>query len=107
MYPRDGYFLMLSHFLFRLYINHMLWQFLFPQLSTFILFCRLVGPKYSGEEAEPTYNVAEPTYNVDEPTEIEEDPSYDYEQRQIEIEDLLEDNYDIIDLGGRSDGIAQ
>ena len=84
----------------------MLFQFLFPQLSTFILFCRLVGPKYSGEEAEPTYNVDEPTYNVDEPTEIEEEPSYDYEQRQIEIEDPLEDNYDIDYLGSRSSDIA-
>ena len=77
----------------------MLFQFLFPQLSTFILFCRLVGPKYSGEEAEPTYN-------VDKPTEIEEEPSYDYEQRQIEIEDPLEDNYDIDYLGSRSSDIA-
>merc|ERR1712004_176559 len=44
---------------------------------------KLVGQKYSGEEAEPTYNVDEPTYNVAEPTEIEEEPSYDYGQRQI------------------------
>merc|ERR1712004_824135 len=67
---------------------------------------KLVGQKYSGEEAEPTYNVDEPTYNVAEPTEIEEEPSYDYNQRQIDIEDPLEDTYDIVDLGGRTDGIA-
>merc|ERR1712004_694373 len=62
---------------------------------------KLVGPKYSGEKAEPSYKVAKPT-----DSEIEEEPFYDYEQRQIEIEEPLEDVYDIADLGSRNSDIA-